>query len=86
MTLAAAPAVVTLAVLAVSGRGLRDAAISLVPMTRTAERFPRCVARRRFGLQVSVVMLGTVAMPALAGVPADWRGLAVLPVVVAASG
>ena len=63
--------------------GLAAAPIFPMLMTRTAERFPVDVARRLFGLQVSAAMLGGVAMPALAGALADWRGLAVVPAFVA---
>lgn len=65
--------------------GVAAAPIFPMLMTRTAERFPLALARRLFGLQVSAAMLGGVAMPALAGVLADWRGLAVVPVFVAAT-
>jgi len=59
--------------------GLAAAPIFPMLMTRTAERFPVEVARRLFGLQVSVAMLGGVVMPALAGALADLVGLAVIP-------
>jgi fucose permease len=63
--------------LALCGLGLAPVFPCL--MTRTPQRLGSAVSVHAIGMQVSAAMVGAAALPSLAGVLAQWRGLEAVP-------